>query len=147
MATVYLGLGSNLGDREGNIRNALRLLKKNFSIEKISSIIETDPVGFLDQEKFLNAVLKGKTQLSPLDLLLQIQSIEEKLGRIKTVRNGPRTIDIDILLYDQEKISTPHLTIPHPRMWERDFVVRLLKEIEPNVVILRSALSDEESHA
>ena len=95
-------------------------------------MIETEPVGFLDQGKFLNAVLKGTTQLSPFDLLKQTQSIEEKLGRIKTIPNGPRTIDIDILFYDHEKISTPHLTIPHPRMWERDFVVRPLNEIEPD---------------
>ena len=136
MATVYLGLGSNLGDREKNIRNAVRLLEENFvSIEKLSTIIETEPVGFLNQGKFLNAVLKGTTQLSPVDLLLHTQSIEKKLKRMRTIPNGPRTIDIDILLYDQERISTPRLTIPHPRMWERDFVLGPLKEIEPDFVL------------
>ena len=136
MVTVYLGLGSNLGDRDKNIRNAVRLLENNFvSIKRLSTIIETEPVGFLDQGKFLNAVLKGTTQLSPVDLLLYTQSIEKKLGRTRTIFNGPRTIDIDILLYDHEKISTPQLTIPHPRMWERDFVLAPLKEIEPDFVI------------
>lgn len=133
MATVYLGLGSNLGDRKKNIQDAVSLLKDFITIEKKSTIIETDPVGFLDQGKFLNAVLKGTTQLSAFDLLAQTKSIENKLGRIRTLRNGPRTIDIDILLYGQEKISTPQLTIPHPGMWERDFVMGPLKEIEPQI--------------
>ena len=132
MAIVYLGLGSNLGDREKNIQNAIRLLNKNhFVVEKLSTIIETDPVGFLEQEKFLNAVLKGHTELSPTDLLSLTQSIEKEIGRQKTFLNGPRVIDIDILLYDEQKIRTPQLTIPHPRMGQRDFVMRPLKEIEP----------------
>ena len=134
MAIVFLGLGSNLGDRQKNIQNAVRLLQTPyFVVDKISKIIETEPVGFLDQGKFLNVVLKGTTQLSPVDLLLHTQSIEKKLGRTKTISNGPRTIDIDILLYDHEKISTPQLTIPHPRMWGRDFVLGPLKEIEPEI--------------
>ena len=144
MATVYLGLGSNLGDRRKNIENAVALLKEsNVAVQKISTIIETEPVGFLDQGKFLNAVLKGTTQLSPVDLLRHTQSIEKQLGRIKTIRNGPRTIDIDILLYDHEKISTPQLTIPHPRMWERDFVLGPLQEIEPNMSLRGAFHSDE----
>ena len=147
MATVYLGLGSNLGDREKNIQDAVSLLKDFITVEKFSTIIETEPVGFLEQGKFLNAVLKGTTQLSAFDLLAETKSIENKLGRVRTLRNGPRTIDIDILLYDYEKISTPQLTIPHPQMWERDFVMGPLKEIEPDIVILRSAFGDEESHA
>ncbi len=134
MAIIYLALGSNLGNRQKNIKNAITLLKKNgVAVQKISTIIETEPVGFLDQGKFLNAVLKGTTELSAFDLLAQTKSIEKKLGRIKTVRNGPRTIDIDILLYDQEKILTPRLTIPHPGMWERDFVMGPLKEISPEI--------------
>ena len=136
MATVFLGLGSNLADREKNIKNAVRLLQnRHFIVDKISTLIETEPVGFLDQGKFLNAVLKGTTQLSPVDLLWHTQSIEKKLKRMRTIPNGPRTIDIDILLYDQERISTPRLTIPHPRMWERDFVLGPLKEIEPDFVL------------
>ena len=143
MAVVYIGLGSNLGDREKNIKTAIRLLQsQHFVVDKISTLIETEPVGFLDQEKFLNAVLKGTTPLSPVDLLWHTQSIEKKLGRMRTIPNGPRTIDIDILLYDHEQISTPQLTIPHPRMWERDFVLGPLKEIEPNFVILRSVFCD-----
>ncbi len=131
VAIIYLGLGSNLGNREKNIRDAVSLLKNFVTIEKFSTIIETEPVGFLEQGKFLNAVLKGTTQLSPFDLLTQTQSIEKKLRRARTIPKGPRTIDIDILIYDQEKISTPELIIPHPRMWERDFVMEPLKEIEP----------------
>lgn len=133
MATVYLGLGSNLDDRQKNIQDAVFLLKEFITIEKLSTIIETEPVGFLEQGKFLNAVLKGTTELSAFDLLAQTQSIERKLGKTKTIRNGPRTIDIDILLYGHEKISIPELTVPHPRMWERDFVMGPLKEIEPEI--------------
>jgi len=134
LAIVYLGLGSNLGDREKNIQNAVRLLgDHDVVVLQLSTIIETDPVGFLDQQKFLNAVVKGRTKLSPFELLSLTQSIEKKLGRQKTFLNGPRAIDIDILLYDQEKVNTPQLSIPHPRMWQREFVMRPLKEIEPEL--------------
>ena len=136
MPVVFLALGSNLGDREQNIQKAVHLLKEsNFLIEKISSIIETEPIGYLTQTKFLNAVLKGSTQLSAIDLLSLTQSIEKKMGRQKTFMNGPRIIDIDILLYGREKITTPSLTIPHPRMWERDFVLKPLQEIAPEITL------------
>ena len=136
MAIIYLGLGSNLGDRRENIQRALGLLEENnVSVEKISTIIETKPVGGVLQGDFLNAVLKGQTDLSPRDLLALTQAIENKVGREKTVPNGPRTIDIDILLYADQEINTPELTIPHPRMLERDFVMIPLKEIEPLVVM------------
>ena len=134
MAIVYLGLGSNLGDREKNIQDAVTLLQQNqFVVERLSSIIETDPVGFLEQGKFLNAVMKGRTVLSAFELFDLTQSIEKQIGRKKIFVNGPRIIDIDILLYDKQKINTPHLNIPHPRMWERDFVMRPLKEVEPEL--------------
>ncbi|NTV29978.1 MAG: 2-amino-4-hydroxy-6-hydroxymethyldihydropteridine diphosphokinase [Candidatus Omnitrophica bacterium] len=131
MAIAYLGLGSNLGNREQNIRDALqRLSGSGVEILKLSSIIETDPVGGPPQGLFLNAVVKVKTALFPLELLRICQSVEVGLGRVRTVINGPRTVDIDILKYDDLELSTPELTIPHPRMWERDFVTRPLREVE-----------------
>ena len=131
---VYLGLGSNLGERRANIQNAIVALKNYIQIDQISTIIETDPVGGPPQGKFLNAVLKGQTNLSAEELLDTVKAIETNLGRTATVKDGPRVIDIDILLYDQFKIETPKLTIPHPRMLERDFVMTPLKEIAPELV-------------
>jgi len=118
LAIVYFGLGSNMGDREGNIRIAVMQLKVN-GVEslRLSSIIETEPVGGPRQGFFLNAALKAETKLSPFALLQVCQKIEQDLGRERAVRNGPRTIDIDILLYDYQKITTRELIIPHPRMW------------------------------
>ncbi|HBR15455.1 MAG TPA: 2-amino-4-hydroxy-6-hydroxymethyldihydropteridine diphosphokinase [Candidatus Omnitrophica bacterium] len=135
MAIVYIGIGSNLGNRKGNIESAFALLEENgIHILKISSIIETDPVDGPTQEKFLNAVIKAGTHLSAQELLTQLKFIEKKLGRVPTVRNGPRTIDLDILLYDQVTLNTSQLTIPHPRMFLRDFVMNPLKEIAPEMV-------------
>ncbi|MBI5150684.1 MAG: 2-amino-4-hydroxy-6-hydroxymethyldihydropteridine diphosphokinase [Candidatus Omnitrophica bacterium] len=135
MSIVYIGLGSNLGDRAGYIQSAVALLReKGVSVLKQSTIIETDPVGGPPQSKFLNAVVKVETQLSPLELLGQCQAIEQKLGRARTVVNGPRTIDLDILLYDRFTIDTPQLRIPHPRMFERAFVLDPLKEIESDLL-------------
>lgn len=132
MPTVYLGLGSNLGDRQQNIAQAIcELEKAGLQIIKLSTLIETDPVGGPAQGKFLNAVLKAKTLFAPHDLLNHIHAIEKTLGRVRTVKNGPRTIDIDILLYDRLRIESPELSIPHPRMKERDFVLTPLREIEP----------------
>ncbi len=100
---------------------------------KCSSIIETDPVGGPQQDKFFNAALKIQTKLSPPKLLQTLKDIEKQLGRVKTVRNGPRPIDLDILFYDNLKLETPSLIIPHPRMLERDFVLIPLKEIAPEL--------------
>lgn len=134
MSIVYIGIGSNLGNREDNIRKAIDLLEKSgMRILKTSTIIETDPVGGPPQGKFLNAVMKVETVLSPEELLKVLLSIESNLGRIRTMKNEPRTIDLDILLYDALTLHTPHLTIPHPRMLERDFVMQPLKEIEPHI--------------
>jgi 2-amino-4-hydroxy-6-hydroxymethyldihydropteridine diphosphokinase len=130
---VYLGLGSNVGDREGNIRGAVdQLNARGVHVLKISTIIETNPVGGPPQGLFLNAALRAETDLQPLDLLRVCLAAEAGLGRVRTVRNGPRTIDIDILLYDNLSLVTPELTIPHPRMQERDFVMRPLREIMPD---------------
>ncbi|MCD6539418.1 MAG: 2-amino-4-hydroxy-6-hydroxymethyldihydropteridine diphosphokinase [Candidatus Omnitrophica bacterium] len=131
----YIGLGSNLGDRLVNINKAIEYLKENqdITVEKVSSIIETEPQGGPPQGKFLNAVVKIKTSLAPQDLLRFLQDIEAKLGRTRLIRNGPRTIDLDILLYDNKVIDEPNLEVPHPRMFERDFVLKPLLEIEPDI--------------
>lgn len=135
MAVAYIGLGSNLGDRDGTIKKAVTLLQEEgISLLKMSTIIETDPVGTVPQGKFLNAAIKVRTQLSPEMLLSLCQSIERQLGRVRGAVNGPRTIDLDILLYDRLTVDTPQLKIPHPRMFERDFVMNPLKEIEPDLL-------------
>jgi 2-amino-4-hydroxy-6-hydroxymethyldihydropteridine diphosphokinase len=135
MATVYLGLGSNLGDREKNIRQAIELLQDSgLAIEKVATMIETDPMGGPVQGKYLNTVIKAQTVLPVRRLLNQTKEIETALGRTPTVVNGPRLIDIDILLYDREHINSPTLIVPHPRMREREIVTRPLLEIEPNIL-------------
>ncbi len=137
MAKCFIGVGSNLGDREKNIRIAINLFKKaKINILKKSHLIETKPVGGPKQGKFLNGVLEVETTLEPQKLLKTIKLIEQKLGRVKTVKNGPRTIDIDILLYENKVLKTPQLIIPHPRMHERNFVIKPLKEIAPEIVKL-----------
>jgi 2-amino-4-hydroxy-6-hydroxymethyldihydropteridine diphosphokinase len=135
MAIVYLGIGSNLGNRRENIETAVTCLTETgITVLKISTIVETDPVGGPSgQGMFLNGVLKVETRLSPRKLLDRLKSIERQLGRVKTVPNGPRPIDLDILLYDRLELQTPRLTVPHPRMFERDFVMRPLSEIEPQL--------------
>ncbi len=134
MAVVFLGLGSNVGNRKANLYAALACLKQHqILLDQMSSIIETDPIGGPVQPKFLNAVAKVRTDLPPEELLKTLLSIEQKLGRIRNEKNGPRTIDIDILLYDNVVIATPSLTIPHPRMRERNFVMGPLMELDPNM--------------
>ncbi len=135
MSIAYIALGSNLGDRVSCITRAVAALQeKGVSVLKQSTIIETDPVGGPPQDKFLNAVVKVSTELSPLELFLVCQSVEKQLGRVRDVANGPRTIDLDILLYDRLVIDTPQLKIPHPRMFERAFVLEPLREIEPGLL-------------
>jgi len=131
MPVVFIGLGSNLGDREDYINKAINCLKEtsNITVEKVSSIIETEPQDAAGQEKYLNAVIKLETNFAALDLLKKMQSIEDSLGRVRTFKNAPRTIDLDILLYGEEVIDEPELKIPHPRMFERKFVIEPLLEI------------------
>ena len=134
MAVVYLGLGSNIGDRFLYIQAALKLLEKNnIRVKKLSRLIETDPVGGPKQNKFLNAAAQVETALLPKELLNRLKMIENSLGRTREVRYGPRTIDIDILLYDRLVRSDPDLKIPHPLTFERDFVMTPLKEIAPHL--------------
>lgn len=134
MARVFLGLGSNLGDKEENLRQALRRLRVEVAVRTVSSFYETDPVGYLEQPAFVNAVCYGETGLSPGELLALAKRIEADMGRRLTFTNGPRTIDIDILAYDNEVLNTVELTIPHPRLAERAFVLGPLAEIAPDWV-------------
>jgi len=144
MAIAYLSLGSNLGDRGENLAVALKRLEEKVKIVKVSSIYETEPVGYEDQPWFLNLVCAVETGLSPQALLKLAKAIERKLGRRGTVRFGPRIIDIDILLYDGLTLDSPDLVIPHPRLAERAFVLVPLKEIAPNLVHPSLGLTIEE---
>lgn len=132
MVHVLLGIGSNLGDRKTNVREALRLLATRVDIKAVSSTYETDPVGYLDQPAFINAVCAAETDISARELLALVKSIEEQLGRTPTFRNGPRVIDIDILSYGNEVMDTVELSLPHPRVAERAFVLAPLAEIAPD---------------
>ena len=132
MPTVYLALGSNLGDRLKYIKKAVEELELGVLKRlKLSSIIETDPVGGVAQGRYLNAVLMARTDRSPEELHTLTQGIEYQLGRVRKILNGPRVIDIDILLYDDIKFVSARLSIPHPRMLERGFVMEPLREIDP----------------
>jgi|SRR5271165_3916771 len=134
MITIYLALGSNIGDREKNLREAIRLLTEaDIHIEKISRIYETEPVDFLDQSWFLNAVLAAQTDLPAFQLLTTLRNIESQMGSKKAFAKGPRLIDLDILLYGDDTIATPDLQVPHPRMLLRNFVLVPLAEIVPHL--------------
>jgi len=144
MATAYLSLGSNLGDREANIASALKMLGREARILEVSSLYETEPVGYKDQPWFLNCACSVETNLSPQALLEFVKAIEKNLGRKPTLRFGPRLIDIDILFYDGLILDSPDLVVPHPRLAERAFVLVPLKEIAPNLVHPLSGLTIEE---
>jgi 2-amino-4-hydroxy-6-hydroxymethyldihydropteridine diphosphokinase len=131
---IYLSLGSNMGDREANLRAAIAALAgTGVRVTRVSSFYETEPVDFLEQPWFLNCVLEGETELEPLALLRALREIEVRMGSKKLIAKGPRLIDIDILLYGQETIGTPELQVPHPRMTERRFVLVPLAEIAPQL--------------
>lgn len=130
--TVYLSLGSNLGDREANLRAALeKLASPRLAVKRVSSIFETDPVDREDQPKFLNLVAEIETDLFPMMLLNKIQRTERELGRERRIAKGPRTIDIDIVLFGKFLIQSAKLVVPHPRMHERRFVLEPLCELAP----------------
>lgn len=134
---AYIGIGSNLGRRERIVAAALNALQttKEIDVVKVSSLYETEPVGGpTDQPKYINAVAQLRTSLEPERLLSVCQKIEEALGRKRTIRWGPRTIDLDLLCYDQEIRAEPELTLPHPLMHERRFVMEPLVEIAPELV-------------
>jgi 2-amino-4-hydroxy-6-hydroxymethyldihydropteridine diphosphokinase len=133
--TVYLGLGSNLGDRQANLDQARRLLSPQVEIVSASWIYETDPWGFEDQPAFLNQVLAGRTNLTPAELLDLAKSTEGQMGRQPSFRYGPRLIDIDVLIYDQLQLEDERLTLPHPRLTQRAFVLIPLAQLAPDLLI------------
>ncbi|MEE8599195.1 MAG: 2-amino-4-hydroxy-6-hydroxymethyldihydropteridine diphosphokinase [Dehalococcoidales bacterium] len=132
--TVYLGLGSNMGDREDNLDRALGFLSPRLRIEKVSSVYDTEPIGNVNQPRFLNLVCQVYTRLAPSELLTLAKGIERKLGRVFGRPNTPRPIDIDILFYGDQVIETPELIIPHPKLTDRAFVLIPLNEIAPDLV-------------
>jgi len=132
--TVFLALGSNLGDRKANLEKALQLLGERLSLERVSSLYETEPVGFEEQPLFLNAVCRVKTEVGPFQLLSLLKGVEVALGRAPSFANAPRLIDVDILFYGNLLIETDRLVIPHPRLEERAFVLIPLAEIAPGLI-------------
>jgi 2-amino-4-hydroxy-6-hydroxymethyldihydropteridine diphosphokinase len=134
LTRAYVGLGSNLGDREGTMRRAIELLGDE--VVAISTFRETDPVGYEDQPRFLNAVLALETVLGPGEVLDRLLAVELELGRRREgPRYGPRTIDLDLLVYGDEMVDEPGLRVPHPRLAERRFVLEPLFELDPDLVI------------
>ena len=132
--TIYLALGSNLGNRENNLKAAIDALTPEVTVLAKSPVYETLPWGVIDQSLFLNMVLKGETHLAPLALLIHLKDLETKLGRLPSIRYGPRLIDMDILFYDDLVLDTSELTIPHPRLHERAFVLVPLADLAPDLV-------------
>jgi len=133
--TVYMSIGSNLGDRVANLNRAMACLDElGQFVRKVSPFYSTEPVGFEDQPWFLNVVLALDTDLRPLELLEHCQGIENSLGRVRTFRDAPRTVDLDILLFGNRVIDRPGLKIPHPRMAERRFVLKPLARIAPDAI-------------
>ena len=143
MTNVFLGIGGNLGDRRGTMRAAVQALRPELARVQVSSLYETVAWGLTDQPDFLNAVLRGDTSLKPLELLDKIQAIENKLGRVREQHWGPRTIDIDILLYGSEVIDEPRLTVPHPYMTQRGFVLRPLADLAAGLTLPDGSLVGE----
>jgi|ERR1700746_1995061 2-amino-4-hydroxy-6-hydroxymethyldihydropteridine diphosphokinase len=140
--TVYLSLGSNIGDREQNLRSAMdELPHAGVALRKVSSFYETEPVDLREQPWFLNCVVEAETHFDPFMLLRALREIETKMGSKKLVAKGPRLIDMDILLYGSETIDTPELQVPHPRMHLRRFVLVPLAEIAPDVIYPATNLS------
>jgi 2-amino-4-hydroxy-6-hydroxymethyldihydropteridine diphosphokinase len=145
MKTVYLGLGSNVGDREANLRAAAEALSSaGISVLRASPIYETEPVDYLDQRWFLNQALEAETALFPMQLVARIGKIERAMGRVRGVPKGPRIIDIDILLYGNAMVNTPALTIPHASMAERRFVLAPLADLVPELrhPVLRKTIKE-----
>ena len=133
--TAYVALGSNLGDKEANLRRALELLiERGVEIVKTSTFISTEPYGVTDQPTFLNGVCEVRTSLEPLALLYTLLEIEQEMGRVRVRHWGERNIDLDLLLYEDVVMNTPELILPHPDMQNRDFVLLPLAEIAPEIV-------------
>jgi 2-amino-4-hydroxy-6-hydroxymethyldihydropteridine diphosphokinase len=133
MAHVFIGMGTNLGDRAGQLREAEARLARIFSELRVSRVYETEPWGVTGQPRFLNRVAEGETTLAPQELLNTLQAIEREMGRVRGMRYGPRIIDLDILFYDDVSLKTEGLEIPHPRLQERRFVLVPLAELAPEL--------------
>ena len=133
-STIYLALGTNLGDRLANLHAALAALPPSIVLRRSSPIYETPPWGITDQPAFLNMVVRAETNLEPAALLKHLKHLETDLGRVAAVRWGPRLIDMDILFYDDLILSIPGLTLPHPRLHERSFVLVPLADLAPDLV-------------
>lgn len=134
MATVFLGLGTNLGDRPANLRAAIAALSGVATIDALSAVYETAPLYVTDQPAFLNMAVRATTTLPPVELLKALKAMESELGRVASVRYGPRLIDLDILLYEGVVMDSPDLTIPHPRLHERRFALVPLADIAADVI-------------
>lgn len=141
---AYIGMGANLGDRLATLNEAVERISTLGLVRSVSSVYETDPVGFADQPAFLNAAISLQTPLAPGDLMTNLLRIERDLGRVRIFPNAPRTIDLDILLYDDAVIEAAGVTVPHPRLHERAFVLVPVADIAPNVVhpVLGVSVSD-----
>ncbi len=136
MKRAYVALGSNLGDRVAHLQSAVDGLSRSAAVRvvAISRVYETEPVGGPEQDAYLNAVVAIDTSLAPDALLAFVQELERAAQRVRAERWGPRTLDVDLLLYDDEHIDTAELTVPHPRMWERGFVLAPLRDVAPALV-------------
>jgi len=141
MAIVYLSLGGNMGDREKFLVEARKAIQQSFSLSRFSGIYETEPVDFLDQPWFLNQVVEIQTDLTPESLLEWAHSLEGRLGRQRNISKGPRTIDIDILLYDHQIMTSEKLTLPHPELLNRRHVLVPLVELSPDLKLPLSNLT------
>ncbi|WJP97728.1 2-amino-4-hydroxy-6-hydroxymethyldihydropteridine diphosphokinase [Macrococcus bovicus] len=134
MSTIYLSLGSNIGDRRQQLTDAVRLLREQAQVKKVSSVYETAPVGGVEQDDFYNICVELESDQTPEEVLGMCQSIERQLNRVRKIHWGPRTIDLDILMIDDDIIETEDLKVPHPYMLERSFVLIPLAEIAPEAV-------------
>jgi 2-amino-4-hydroxy-6-hydroxymethyldihydropteridine diphosphokinase len=135
MVRIYIALGSNLGDREALLHSAADMLAPDVRVLRSSPIYETAPWGFADQGAFLNQVVEAETELTPRQLLVLLKAIEMRLGRKPRMRNGPREIDLDILLYGDEIVNEPNLVVPHPGLHERAFILTPLSDLVPKLTI------------
>jgi 2-amino-4-hydroxy-6-hydroxymethyldihydropteridine diphosphokinase len=137
MATAFVGIGSNLGDREAHVKSALELLaaEQGIDLVAVSELRETDPVGPVEQGRFVNGAALLETELSPRELLGRLLTIEGRLGRVRNERFGPRTIDLDLLVYGDAVVDEPGLTVPHPRLHERRFALEPLADLAPDLVV------------
>jgi 2-amino-4-hydroxy-6-hydroxymethyldihydropteridine diphosphokinase len=135
VTVAYVGLGANLGDARSTLVAAVRALAQLGEVRAVSQLYETDPVGLEDQPVFLNAAVALRTELGPDDLLEALQAVEARFGRERTVRWGPRTLDLDLLAMEGVERDDPHLTVPHPRLVEREFALRPLADIAPDLPI------------